>query len=230
MMLTGWPPFNGDTDEQIIKAIQREQPAFNPDHWSCMPLAKHLVAQMLTREPGARIRGPEILAHPWMKQFECGVTSQDLPKEITSSLRVFSSMQLFTRLAHQAAAVSLNPSEVGGICLVHFIYFCWFACSVVFSIDTYAVYDSVDMIVLRSSSFCQQVTALRKAFLNMDRDDSGSITIDEFRSGMKGKLDDAAIDAIFAKIDVNNDGDISYTEFLTASSASHLVCLHMRVS
>jgi len=178
MMLTGWPPFNGNTDDEIISAIQREEPSFNPDHWADMPLAKHLVSQMLTRDPERRIKGSAILAHPWMKQFECGATAKDLPREIMSSLRLFGSMQLFTRLAHQAASVSLNPSEV---------------------------------------------TALRKAFLAMDRDDSGGITLDEFRHAMKGKLENAAIDAIFEKIDVNKSGDISYTEFLTASSASHAV-------
>lgn len=177
-MLTGWPPFNGDTDEQIIKAIQKDEPAFNPEHWESMPLAKHLVAQMLTRDPKKRIAGPDILAHPWMKQFECGVSAKDLPHQITASLRLFGSMQLFTRLAHQAASVSLNPDEV---------------------------------------------TALRKAFLAMDRDDSGGITIDEFRQAMDGKLDAATVDAIFDKIDVNKSGDISYTEFLTASSAAHAV-------
>ena len=57
----------------------------------------------------------------------------------------------------------------------------------------------------------------------MDRDDSGGITLDEFRHAMKGKLENAAIDAIFEKIDVNKSGYISYTEFLTASSASHAV-------
>lgn len=175
MMLTGWPPFNGDSDELIIEAIQHEEPGFKPEHWQNMPLAKHLVAAMLTRDPAKRIKGTDIINHPWMKQFECGVNAKDLPRDITSSLRLFSSMQLFTRLAHQAAAVTLNPSEV---------------------------------------------TALRKAFLAMDRDDSGAITIDEFRSAMGGKLDDAAITAIFEKIDVNRSGDISYTEFLTATSAT----------
>lgn len=175
MMLTGWPPFNGDSDELIIEAIQREKPAFKREHWDSMPLAKHLVAAMLTRDPAKRIKGNDILNHPWMKQFECGVGAKDLPRDITSSLRLFSSMQLFTRLAHQAAAVTLNPDEV---------------------------------------------TALRKAFLAMDRDDSGGISREEFHSAMTGKLDDVTINGIFEKIDVNKSGDISYTEFLTASSAS----------
>jgi Ca2+-binding EF-hand superfamily protein len=141
-----------------------------------MPLAKHLVSQMLTRDPALRIKGPDILNHPWMKQFECGGTAQDLPRDITASLRLFGSMQLFTRLAHQAASVSLNPGEV---------------------------------------------TALRKAFLAMDRDDSGGITLDEFRHAMAGKLSDSTVDAIFDKIDVNKSGDISYSEFLTASTAAN---------
>ncbi len=178
MMLTGWPPFNGDDDEAIIRAIKRDEAEFKPEQWGDMPLAKHLVEQMLTRDPAKRIKGTDILSHPWMKQFECGVSSAALPRDIASSLRTFASMQLFTRLAHQAATVSLNPEEV---------------------------------------------TNMRKAFLVMDRDASGSISRDEFRSAMAKWLDQAAVDAIFDKIDVNRSGDISYTEFLTASSAPESV-------
>jgi len=177
MMLTGWPPFNGDDDDAIIKAIKHKEASFDQKMWANMPMAQNLVAQMLIRDPSKRIQGKDILNHAWMKQFECGASSGSLSSDIAGSLRMFSSMQLFIRLAHQAATVTLNPSEV---------------------------------------------TKMRKAFIEMDRDASGGISKEEFRESMNSHLDLATIDTIFDKIDVNRNGDISYTEFLTASSASDM--------
>jgi calcium-dependent protein kinase len=54
---------------------------------------------------------------------------------------------------------------------------------------------------------------LYEAFKMFDKDDSGKISIDEVKQIMK-EDDDAKIQEIIKKYDLNNDGEIDYAEFL----------------
>ncbi|OWF54278.1 Calmodulin [Mizuhopecten yessoensis] len=55
----------------------------------------------------------------------------------------------------------------------------------------------------------------RKAFDDIDKDHSGSISKDEVRQLVKSRgCSDADIDKMFAKVDTNDDGIISLDEFM----------------
>lgn len=68
---------------------------------------------------------------------------------------------------------------------------------------------------------------VRDAFLEMDTDRSGTITLDELKDvmGERFNIDDEKTAATFAALDMNHQGEIHYSEFL-AATASTRVTLH----
>mmetsp|Transcript_66678 Transcript_66678/g.117926 ORF Transcript_66678/g.117926 Transcript_66678/m.117926 type:complete len:534 (+) Transcript_66678:29-1630(+) len=66
----------------------------------------------------------------------------------------------------------------------------------------------------------KEVEDLRKAFISIDKDGDGSITLDEMRlalSELPTLLSDPELDQIMSEMDVNHDGTVSYTEFLASA-------------
>ena len=71
MLLCGYPPFNGDTDIEIIQNVQRGKFVFPEEEWGVIsPECKDLIKKMLTYEPSKRISAKDVLIHPWFSQYE----------------------------------------------------------------------------------------------------------------------------------------------------------------
>lgn len=61
IMLCGYPPFNGDSDEEILKNVQRGDLRFDEEEWSEISKdAKDLIKKMITM-PEKRITAMEAL-------------------------------------------------------------------------------------------------------------------------------------------------------------------------
>ena len=77
ILLCGYPPFNGSSDEKIIEKIERGEFVFPPEEWDLVsPEAKHLIQLMLTKDPKSRPTAKEVLKHPWFrKNDQLGETS-----------------------------------------------------------------------------------------------------------------------------------------------------------
>ena len=53
------------------------------------------------------------------------------------------------------------------------------------------------------------------AFQKMDRDDSGTVSLAEFKKAMAPRrMTPAQVERAFRRLDTNNDGELSYTEFV----------------
>ena len=60
-MLCGYPPFNGDTDDEILKNVQRGDLRFDVEEWSEISKdAKDLIKRMITK-PEKRLTAQEAL-------------------------------------------------------------------------------------------------------------------------------------------------------------------------
>ena len=69
ILLSGRPPFNGDSDEDILKKIMRNNIDLEKYPWSVISLeAKDLLKKLLEFDPKKRITAEEALNHEW---FEC---------------------------------------------------------------------------------------------------------------------------------------------------------------
>ena len=93
VLLCGYPPFNGDTDIEIMQNVQRGQFIFPEEEWDVIsPEAKDLITKMLTYEPSKRISAKEILLHPWFSHYE-----EKIKEDKSVARSAFENMKRFKR-------------------------------------------------------------------------------------------------------------------------------------
>eukprot|EP00569_Conticribra_weissflogii_P014354 CAMPEP_0171416608 /NCGR_PEP_ID=MMETSP0880-20121228/40180_1 /TAXON_ID=67004 /ORGANISM="Thalassiosira weissflogii, Strain CCMP1336" /LENGTH=235 /DNA_ID=CAMNT_0011934857 /DNA_START=538 /DNA_END=1246 /DNA_ORIENTATION=- len=64
ILLSGYPPFNGDTDPDIFAAIKRGHFEFPKQGFS--DEAKDFIKSLLRRDPRKRLSAEDALKHPWL--------------------------------------------------------------------------------------------------------------------------------------------------------------------
>lgn len=68
-LLSGYPPFDGETLADILLSIRRGAVVLDDPVWDLISSgAKSLVRLLLTRDPGRRPRAEEALEHPWLRE------------------------------------------------------------------------------------------------------------------------------------------------------------------
>jgi calcium-dependent protein kinase len=79
------------------------------------------------------------------------------------------------------------------------------------------------LIVMAHKSSTDDIMKLRKAFDQYDSSNDGEVTLSEFRLELskQGTYSDEEIEKMFASVDVNKEGTISYVEFLAATLEAH---------
>ena len=84
ILLCGYPPFNGDDDDEILEAVLKGQFEFPKDEWeSVSDKAKNLIKKMLTVDPKKRISALDSLQDVWFKENE---EKSDVDKKLSKSL------------------------------------------------------------------------------------------------------------------------------------------------
>jgi len=71
ILLCGYPPFNGETDKEIMEAVKKGEFDFPEEEWSVITEeGKDLIKKMLTYDPKKRLSASQVLAHPWFNTFK----------------------------------------------------------------------------------------------------------------------------------------------------------------
>uniref|UniRef100_A0A7S2ESY8 Calmodulin n=1 Tax=Ditylum brightwellii TaxID=49249 RepID=A0A7S2ESY8_9STRA len=121
ILLCGYPPFYGDSDNQIFESVKTGRFDFpSPDWDSISDDAKDFICCMLRKEPSKRLRAAEALKHKWIKDQsdEEDTISRERSKVQHSSNRSvtfkkFMGMQKLKKAALGYIATHLTNSEVG---------------------------------------------------------------------------------------------------------------------
>mmetsp|Transcript_13942 Transcript_13942/g.21956 ORF Transcript_13942/g.21956 Transcript_13942/m.21956 type:complete len:496 (+) Transcript_13942:1596-3083(+) len=96
ILLCGYPPFYGDTDNQIFDSVRTGRFDFpSPDWDEISDAAKDLICSMLKRDPSKRLSAAQSLQHPWIKE-KAGPSSQT-NNEVPNHRRKRSSIALAPR-------------------------------------------------------------------------------------------------------------------------------------
>jgi len=68
ILLCGYPPFNGDSDIEIMKTVKKGKFDYPSEEWSSISKeAKDLVTNMLKYDSKTRFSAVECMNHPWFK-------------------------------------------------------------------------------------------------------------------------------------------------------------------
>ena len=71
ILLCGYPPFNGETDDEIYLEVLKGKFEFPEEDWSeVSDEAKDLIKKMLTKDVNKRISALDSMQDPWFKKFE----------------------------------------------------------------------------------------------------------------------------------------------------------------
>ena len=81
ILLTGIPPFNGDSENEIIKKVQKGKVDYDCDELkSISKEAISFIKKLLTYNPSQRIRAMKALEDVWIMQSTIIVTNIDKTK------------------------------------------------------------------------------------------------------------------------------------------------------
>jgi len=70
IILSGMPPFNGQSDQEIMKKVRIGKFSFSDPCWGQISdKAKDLITKLLTYDPDQRISAEDALKHNWITDF-----------------------------------------------------------------------------------------------------------------------------------------------------------------
>lgn len=70
MILSGYPPFDGETEKDVVDAAQNSSVDFREPVWQTVSsAAKHLILQLINLDPVSRYSAEQVLQHPWVTGY-----------------------------------------------------------------------------------------------------------------------------------------------------------------
>ena len=239
IMLSGDPPFNGEDDNAIYRAISKKKYNFPEEQWKNISKeAKDLISHMMC-DPDKRYTALQVLEHPWVVKE--APNAKDALKDLNvQTLKKYRGEHKLKKAVLTFIASRLNDSDVknlkeifenldenkdGTLNLneikkgieklgkkVDDIN------NIFKSLDTDDTgkidYTEFLAACINQKSFLRE-ERLNEAFQMLDKDKSGKITKDEIKNSLKlDNVDEDTLNELIKKFDLNGDGMIDYNEFL----------------
>lgn len=245
ILLSGVPPFWGETETAIFESILHSDLDFETDPWpQISSAAKDCVRRMLERNPAKRAKADEILKHPWMKEH--GVASdKPLDNAILNRLNTFAGMNKLKKEAMKIIATSMPADEIEGLRQIFEAIDVDKSGTItaqelhesltkkgssLHADDVEALLKNIDVDATGTIDYAEFLAAtisrqqmekeenLRAAFAHFDTNGDGIISLQEMRQAMaKGMIDitEDELQTILKEVDADGTGDIDYEEFST---------------
>ena len=91
ILLSGFPPFNGNDDKEIMDKVKTGKYSLTGATWEAISSdAKALIEKMLTFSYKDRISARQALADPWFKNAAHEIVGNELMKECMANMSMFS--------------------------------------------------------------------------------------------------------------------------------------------
>ncbi|CAN1743653.1 Calcium-dependent protein kinase 1 [Linum perenne] len=207
ILLSGVPPFWGETEQAIFDAVLRGHLDFSSDPWpSISSSAKDLVKKMLAADPKERLSAAEVLNHPWMRE-DGDASDKPLDIAVLSRMKQFRAMNKLKKVALKVIAESLSEEEIMGLK------------EMFKSMDT----DNSGTITYEElkAGLPKLGTKLSESEVRQIMEAVSSLSFSWFLSSMNLVLLLAITrhndSACLVKADVDGNGTIDYIEFITAT-------------
>ncbi len=90
IILSGMPPFNGSSDQEIMKKVRMGKFSFSDPCWNQISdKAKGLITKLLTYDPEQRPSAEEALKHPWITEMSTVSVDSSVAMGALSNLKNF---------------------------------------------------------------------------------------------------------------------------------------------
>lgn len=111
VMLSGSPPFDGDDDEQIFKAIQESNADFSGTIWSDVTqCAKEFLGMMLIKDPYRRSSAEALIKHQFIRRGDVA-GKQPLPS-VVKKIQAFKTASSLKKVCLTVIAKQLSRKQV----------------------------------------------------------------------------------------------------------------------
>ena len=249
IMLCGYPPFDGDTENDILKAITKKKFSFPEEEWkSISDDAKDLIKHMIC-DPDKRYNAEMILNHPWIEK-KAPNSKGILSKFNGTSLKHFGNLYKLTKYAISYIASRVNDEDINHLKKIFE------------EIDTNKsgtlnmnemkegiekmakekeISEEEKMQMIKGidtdnshrieyneflAACLDQKVYLREenllsAFMRLDYDGSGKISKAEIKKALNGDVSNETLDKIIQDFDLDGDGEIDYREFVIGMSNAY---------
>jgi len=250
ILLSGLPPFWGPSDKDIFISILKGHLDFSSKPWpSISEEAKNLLRSVLNLDPSKRPTIGQLLCHPWLKENGVA-SERPLDSVVVDRMKQFAAKTRIRKAAILIAAQHLGADEIHGLKELFnnfdvdgdgVITYEEFSQGLRASTDgggalsddeIHKIMDAADMdgsgtinyneflASTVNASLLQREDLLRKTFLDLDTDGSGTLSVEEIETALcqtplgKG-IDHAQVLELVKKADTNGDGVIDFDEFVT---------------
>ena len=114
MMLSGYPPFDGDNDKDILESVKHRELQFDESVWDTISSeAKDLITHLLDRNPSSRYSAEEVLNHRWIREY---LNTPQSPVHVdVSQLRTYQNSVKFRRTVLNYMATQCSSEEIAGL-------------------------------------------------------------------------------------------------------------------
>jgi calcium-dependent protein kinase len=243
ILLSGIPPFNGSDDEKIMNAVRKGKYETDISEFSTVSNgAKDLLSKLLQVNPNDRITAEKALNHEW---FQKNYHKKDvkISMKVLQNLKNFRTRSLVQEAVYYFIVTSLTSEEEkrelmnifktldtnndGVISKSELIIGMKNIDQFVSEEEVKALMDRIDNNHNQGIDYTEFVAAaidrnsvltdikIRKCFRQFDKDNSGKISLKEFKVMLQGNnvISDEVWASLIKDIDVNLDGEIEFDEF-----------------
>ena len=249
IMLCGYPPFDGETENEILKAISKKKFSFPEEEWkSVSDDAKDLIKHMIC-DPDKRYNAEMILNHPWIEK-NAPNSKGNLAKFNAHSLENFGNLYKLTKYVLGFIASRADENDITNLRKIFE------------EMDTNKsgtlnineikeginkmekekeIKDEEKEVIIQNidtdksskieyneflAACLEQKVYLREenllsAFMMLDYDGSGKISKAEIKRALNGDIDNETLDKIIQEFDLDGDGEIDYKEFVEGMKHSY---------
>jgi calcium-dependent protein kinase len=240
ILLCGYPPFNGNDDDEIFESIKKRKFVFPEAEWANISKeAKDLINKMLS-DPLTRLTAEQVLGHPWLvNQLNKNTKAKEI-KINFNTFKTYSGANKLSRAVLTYIASRLTDDEVkklkdafqkidvngDGMLTLEELKNAINQNPEVHVMNIEQIFKTIDTDnsgVINYTEFLAasidkriylQEDKLRDAFKLFDEDKSGKISKSEISKVLKFKKSGTEMTKLFEKYDLNGDGEIDFDEFL----------------